>query len=226
MLKCNTPEFFFFGAAAAVFPLQRTSISMENYSIVPVGGDHPLNGGWLELPLLLVLLLHCTLPLFMQRYSSIVDNKYNLFRSKRRWNLHIMTIIIHNHIRCIVKEPYLITTCLSPPLLTAASRMATTHTSPQVCRPHFHAPIPWLSEPKLTPSGSPWGSSFVCPQEPQDKVSQIQASSGHQSSGQHLFSFPPTPPKDSTPDSVQTGPTEYQVSDSPFQLQKFISNPP
>lgn len=97
--------------------------------------------------------------------------------------------------------------------------MATTHTSPQVCRPHtFHAPIPWLSEPKLAPSGSPWGSSFVCPQEPQDKVSQIQSSSsggggGHQaSSGQHLFSFPPTPPKDSTPDSVQTGPTEYQVS--------------
>lgn len=50
------------------------------------------------------------------------------------------------------------------------------------------------------------GSPFACPQDPQDKV-QVQS---HQS-GQHLFSFPPTPPKDSTPDSVQTGPTEYQV---------------
>lgn len=105
----------------------------------------------------------------------------------------------------------------------AASRMGSSHAAPQVCRPHFHAPIPWLGDPKMTPSGSPWGSSFVCPQDPQDKVSQIQSSSGggggggggsgggHQS-GQHLFSFPPTPPKDSTPDSVQTGPTEYQVS--------------
>lgn len=85
--------------------------------------------------------------------------------------------------------------------------MSSSHASPQVCRPHFHAPLhPWLSEPKSLASGSPWGSPFACPQDPQDKV-QVQS---HQS-GQHLFSFPPTPPKDSTPDSVQTGPTEYQV---------------
>lgn len=85
--------------------------------------------------------------------------------------------------------------------------MSASHASPQVCRPHFHAPLhPWLSEPKSLASGSPWGSPFACPQDPQDKV-QVQS---HQS-GQHLFSFPPTPPKDSTPDSVQTGPTEYQV---------------
>lgn len=90
----------------------------------------------------------------------------------------------------------------------AASRMSSSHASPQVCRPHFHAPLhPWLSEPKSLASGSPWGSPFACPQDPQDKV-QVQS---HQS-GQHLFSFPPTPPKDSTPDSVQTGPTEYQVN--------------
>lgn len=83
------------------------------------------------------------------------------------------------------------------------------HSSQQICRPHFHAPLhPWLSEPKTLAQASSWG--FPCPQEPQDKVGQVVQSS-HQT-GQHLFSFPPTPPKDSTPDSVQTGPTEYQVS--------------
>lgn len=87
--------------------------------------------------------------------------------------------------------------------------MSSSHSSQQICRPHFHAPLhPWLSEPKALAQAGPWG--FACPQEPQDKVGQVVQSS-HQT-GQHLFSFPPTPPKDSTPDSVQTGPAEYQVS--------------
>lgn len=87
--------------------------------------------------------------------------------------------------------------------------MSSSHSTQQICRPHFHAPLhPWLSEPKSLAPGSPWGSPFACPQEPQDKVGQVVQS--HQT-GQHLFSFPPTPPKDSTPDSVQTGPSEYQV---------------
>ncbi|KAJ6640220.1 GATA-binding factor C [Pseudolycoriella hygida] len=101
-----------------------------------------------------------------------------------------------------------------------ASRMSSSHASPQVCRPHFHAPLhPWLSEPKSLASGSPWGSPFACPQDPQDKV-QVQS---HQS-GQHLFSFPPTPPKDSTPDSVQTGPTEYQAAVNAFMHQTQSSS--
>lgn len=97
--------------------------------------------------------------------------------------------------------------------LLPASRMSTSHSTQQLCRPHFHAPLhPWLSEPKALAPGSPWGSPFACPQEPQDKVAQVVQN--HQT-GQHLFSFPPTPPKDSTPDSVQTGPSEYQVRVQP-----------
>ncbi|XP_055689682.1 GATA-binding factor C isoform X4 [Lutzomyia longipalpis] len=102
---------------------------------------------------------------------------------------------------------------------SSTSRMPSSHTSPQVCRPHFHAPIPWLSEPKLSTPGSPWGNPFACPQDPQDKVSQVQS---HQT-GQHLFSFPPTPPKDSTPDSVQTGPAEYQAAVNAFMHQAQAS---
>lgn len=183
--------------------------------------------------------------------------------------------------------------------------MSATHTAaPQVCRPHFHAPLhPWLSEPakSLAATSSPWGSPFACPQDPSggggggsgggnngsgllggntgiggggvqhqsnlgvDKHNGVGGSnsslggvgvglgsgsglggvgngggplgnglggsggvgstlssqqhqqlhsSHHQSvsavSSQHHFSFPPTPPKDSTPDSVHTG-AEYQV---------------
>jgi hypothetical protein len=108
----------------------------------------------------------------------------------------------------------------------AASRMPSSHVStPQVCRPHFHAPLPWsLSDPPkpLTSSGA-WGSPFACPQDPQESklVNQIQNSQS--SSGQHLFSFPPTPPKDSTPDSVQTGPTDYQAAVNVFMHQAQAS---
>lgn len=104
--------------------------------------------------------------------------------------------------------------------------MPSSHVStPQVCRPHFHAPLPWsLSDPPkpLTSSGA-WGSPFACPQDPQDSklVGQIQNSQS--SSGQHLFSFPPTPPKDSTPDSVQTGPTDYQAAVNVFMHQAQAS---
>lgn len=87
--------------------------------------------------------------------------------------------------------------------------MPASHSSPQVCRPHFHSPLHWLGDgAKSLSHGSAWGSPFACPQDPQDKINQMQ---GPQSGAQHLFSFPPTPPKDSTPDSVQAGPVEYQV---------------
>lgn len=110
-------------------------------------------------------------------------------------------------------------------LFTAASRMPSSHVSPQVCRPHFHAPLPWLSEPPkslASSAASAWGSPFACPQDPQDKVSQAVQSS--QTSGQHLFSFPPTPPKDSTPDSVQTGATEYQAAVNAFMHQAQVTS--
>lgn len=124
--------------------------------------------------------------------------------------------------------------------------MSNSHvTSPQVCRPHhFHGPLSWLSDPTATAStsltkpaiasssGVSWGSPFACPQDPQDKLSQAMAMGVSGGSGQlgaaaaagqllgggssSGFSFPPTPPKDSTPDSVHTGPTEYQATINAF----------
>ncbi|EAT42333.1 AAEL006119-PA [Aedes aegypti] len=123
--------------------------------------------------------------------------------------------------------------------------MASSHVSPQVCRPHFHGPLSWLSDPaKPIASGSgAWGSPFACPQDPQDKlghaglglssgqgnISQAIGASGSSSSGiasssQHLFSFPPTPPKDSTPDSIQTAPTEYQATINAFMHQAQVTS--
>jgi len=95
--------------------------------------------------------------------------------------------------------------------------MPSTHASPQVCRPHFHTPLsPWLtSEHKSFAPASAWSmGQFACPQEPQVEHKLGQMGQSHQTTaaGQHSFPFPPTPPKDSTPDSVQTGPSEYQVS--------------
>ncbi|XP_055523547.1 GATA-binding factor C-like isoform X1 [Wyeomyia smithii] len=95
-----------------------------------------------------------------------------------------------------------------------ASRMSP-HMAPQVCRPHFPSPLSWFNESTkpFAASGS-WSSPFTCPQDPQEsKQNQLQSS--QTSAGQHLFSFPPTPPKDSTPDSVQT-PTEYQTTLNSF----------
>ncbi|CAG9862062.1 unnamed protein product [Phyllotreta striolata] len=75
-----------------------------------------------------------------------------------------------------------------------ASRMS----SSQVCRPHFHAPLhPWLSDGgKPLAHSSPWvpfgGGDPDKSQSPSSAPSQAH----------NIFSFPPTPPKDSTPDSV------------------------
>lgn len=106
--------------------------------------------------------------------------------------------------------------------------MPSSHVStPQVCRPHFHAPLPWsLSDPpKPLSSGGAWGSPFACPQDPQDSKLVGQLQNSQSSSGQHLFSFPPTPPKDSTPDSVQTGPTaDYQAAVNVFMHQAQASS--
>ncbi|XP_031351901.1 GATA-binding factor C isoform X3 [Photinus pyralis] len=86
-----------------------------------------------------------------------------------------------------------------------ASRMS----SSQVCRPHFHAPLhPWLSDgaKPLTHSG-PW-----VPFGGADPDSKSQSPSSGHAQPPNLFSFPPTPPKDSTPDSVvpTSGGSEYQ----------------
>ncbi|XP_030370985.1 GATA-binding factor C [Scaptodrosophila lebanonensis] len=105
------------------------------------------------------------------------------------------------------------------------SRMASSHATPQVCRPHFHTPLsPWLtSEHKSFAPASAWSmGQFACPQEPQveHKLGQVGQSHQTTAAGQHSFPFPPTPPKDSTPDSVQTGPSEYQAVMNAFMHQQ------
>lgn len=82
--------------------------------------------------------------------------------------------------------------------------------SGQVCRPHFHTPLhPWLESKAL--SGGAWGSGFQQDVAPSDKpLSPAQHHHPHP-----LFSFPPTPPKDSTPDSVAAaalGQQDYQAA--------------
>ncbi|XP_058839018.1 GATA-binding factor C-like [Topomyia yanbarensis] len=106
---------------------------------------------------------------------------------------------------------------------THASRMSP-HMAPQVCRPHFPSPLSWFNESTkpFAASGS-WSSPFTCPQDPQDsKQSHLQSSQA--SAGQNLFSFPPTPPKDSTPDSVHTTPNEYQTTLNSFMHQSQTSS--
>lgn len=83
--------------------------------------------------------------------------------------------------------------------------------SSQVCRPHFHTPIhPWLtaeSSKGLTAHSNPWVPFSGDPDKSQSPSQPNQPP-------HNLFSFPPTPPKDSTPDSVvptsNPGSSEYQ----------------
>ncbi|XP_047507309.1 GATA-binding factor C-like isoform X5 [Pieris napi] len=81
--------------------------------------------------------------------------------------------------------------------------------SGQVCRPHFHTPLhPWLDS-KALGSGA-WGSGFQ-----QDGAAEKPLSPAQHPHPHPLFSFPPTPPKDSTPDSVAAaalGQQDYQAA--------------
>ncbi|XP_077541730.1 GATA-binding factor 2-like isoform X3 [Haemaphysalis longicornis] len=76
--------------------------------------------------------------------------------------------------------------------------------SGQVCRPHFHSPLhPWISDTAKAAAaaaamvphhGAAWCSPFP-PAKPQPSPPTAPSHSSP-----HLFSFPPTPPKDATPD--------------------------
>lgn len=90
--------------------------------------------------------------------------------------------------------------------------------SGQMCRPHFHTPLhPWIPESAkpMVPHpahGSAWCSPFSS--KPAHHASPSAGALGvhapaHPASSSlpphsspHLFSFPPTPPKDATPDNV------------------------
>ncbi|XP_057319590.1 GATA-binding factor 2-like [Microplitis mediator] len=84
----------------------------------------------------------------------------------------------------------------------------------QVCRPHFHGIHPWLSS---TGDAKPWafpattastgGAAEDKPQSPLGSSlppTSVSLSSHGVNGGHNLFSFPPTPPKDATPDSITT----------------------
>jgi hypothetical protein len=105
----------------------------------------------------------------------------------------------------------------------------------QVCRPHFHSPLhPWISatgdgKPPMVPHPahghhhppapswcSPFGSAGKGPAMSSSSSHPPHASppgmavahappTGPSHSSPHLFSFPPTPPKDATPDNVSGG---------------------
>ena len=96
----------------------------------------------------------------------------------------------------------------------------------QVCRPHFHSPLhPWsLAESKpmvphahsgwINPFGKPLNHASPAPAGLSSVYHGSGTGSGSHSgsagistgsSTSHLFSFPPTPPKDSTPDMHGSG---------------------
>nr|XP_031830200.1 transcription factor GATA-3-like [Nomia melanderi] len=92
----------------------------------------------------------------------------------------------------------------------------------QVCRPHFHSSVlhPWLPGSGTDTTKTPWGfpttagsgGGGVADDKPQSPLGSLPSSTGSLSShggagGHHLFSFPPTPPKDATPDSITASTT-------------------
>ncbi|KAL5282310.1 GATA3.2 family protein [Megaselia abdita] len=87
-------------------------------------------------------------------------------------------------------------------------------------RPHFPPPLGhWLSADHKSFSGH-----FTCSQETQqEKTASLFA--GHLQGAQHSFPFPPTPPKESTPDSVQNGSSEYQAAVNAMILTTQNSQP-
>ncbi|GBN22332.1 Transcription factor GATA-3 [Araneus ventricosus] len=94
--------------------------------------------------------------------------------------------------------------------------------SSQMCRPHFHTPLhPWISEggKPMVPHpahGSAWCSPFSGkPHHPSGSSGPLGVHAPSHTgslpphSSPHLFSFPPTPPKDATPDTVSGASTGH-----------------
>ncbi|XP_063991847.1 GATA-binding factor C-like isoform X2 [Diachasmimorpha longicaudata] len=99
----------------------------------------------------------------------------------------------------------------------AHSRMSSSGVSSgavsQVCRPHFHSIHPWLPSASgdtskawafPTTTASTGGGSEDKPQSPLGSSLSLTSHGNGVTAGHHPFSFPPTPPKDATPDSITT----------------------
>ncbi|XP_022653877.1 transcription factor GATA-3-like isoform X2 [Varroa destructor] len=91
------------------------------------------------------------------------------------------------------------------------------HSRNNMVRPHFHTPVhPWISDPagKALPyaHGSSWFPAVQGAKPPHSPPGAVSAPSSQSSShsSPHLFTFPPTPPKDATPDPSATAlPADY-----------------
>ncbi|XP_028966357.1 transcription factor GATA-3-like [Galendromus occidentalis] len=87
-------------------------------------------------------------------------------------------------------------------------------------RPHFPTHVPWIPDPSGKPlsyaHGSSWFPSVNGSKPPHSPPSAGSAPSSQSShSSPHLFTFPPTPPKDATPDPSATAlPADYASSSS------------
>ncbi|XP_039295506.1 GATA-binding factor C isoform X2 [Nilaparvata lugens] len=113
---------------------------------------------------------------------------------------HQLDTNAHAHHRAAVTATYYHQHSYSVAQHAAAAR--------QVCRPHFahHSPLhPWLtnsSSPSSSDKSGRQPQSNWCP--PYATVSEEAAAKTAASLTNPMFSFPPTPPKDATPDSVTT----------------------
>lgn len=88
----------------------------------------------------------------------------------------------------------------------------------QVCRPHFHPPLPsWLTEPKaMVPAAhSAWMNAYSKSTHPSATTPlSVHPATSISSSSSASFNFPPTPPKDGTPENVNSS-TEYTPENKP-----------
>ena len=105
----------------------------------------------------------------------------------------------------------------------------------QVCRPHFHTPYPWsLSDSKpVVPAHSSWISPFsksLSHGSATTPLSVHPASSINTNcTNSQLFSFPPTPPKDTTPEignnNTNNNNTEYSPENKPKDDMGSLGSP-
>ncbi|XP_064633753.1 transcription factor GATA-3-like isoform X2 [Lineus longissimus] len=99
----------------------------------------------------------------------------------------------------------------SPARAAVHSYRPPTHGGSQVCRPHFHTPLHhWITDtkPTMVPHAhsnwmSPFSKGLTHPHTSGPLSVHAGASINNNSSqnASHLFSFPPTPPKDGTPET-------------------------
>lgn len=96
----------------------------------------------------------------------------------------------------------------------------------QVCRPHFHNPLhSWLADSKsMVPHAahqwmSPFSSKSLTHPNPAAPLSVHPATSNASNS----FNFPPTPPKDGTPENIGAN-TEYTPDNKPSHKHESQEN--